>query len=133
MRRDRKRGALALELGAALTATTLLGVAAFDVCYPVFVQGTLNHAVRAGVDRALSVEAPAEDVREVVIKSAFGLLDVHSEVEVSYRDALGRSSARPEPGGLVTVGVSEVPAIRLLGGWWGSSLTLAARAVDQLP
>ena len=61
---------MALELGVALVATALLGVAAFDVCYPVFVQATLNHAVREGVDRALSGEAGREDVQATVRASA---------------------------------------------------------------
>ena len=124
---------MALELGAALIAATILGVAAFDVCYPLFIQATLNHAVRAGVDHAMTGQPASEDVRDVVRENALGLLDGSPDVEVGYVDPLGRRSALPVRGGLVTVRVSEVPAVRLLGGWWGSSLTLAARAADQLP
>lgn len=130
---EARRGAVALELGAALVATVLLGVTAFDLCFPLFMQATLNHAARAGVDAAMERPRPNEEVEAAVRESALGLLGEEANVDVVYQNPLGAGTTGPTAGGLVSVRISGVPAARVLGGWWGAPLTLAARAADQLP
>ena len=140
-RRQRKsRGASLIESSLVLVALLALVFGVFDFAYPVFVFGTLRHAVVQGTRFAVVGTAKQgmthdESIKDVVKSYSLGLVEgQESKIKIRYfePDGSGETSAN-DAGNVVTVSVEDYEVPRLAPLLWASDpLQIAVTAVDRM-